>query len=87
MKKTYINDNGEHNTLYFGITSVYGGFILTTGGDPICLNELEDAGNEECEDLISSIQEIINDPSTPWEACSEEDKEYVSEWLKIWGIE
>lgn len=40
MKKAYIYNDNERNTLYFGIASVYGEFILTTEGDPTCLNEL-----------------------------------------------
>ena len=86
MKKAYIYNDNERNTLYFGIASVYGEFVLTTEGDPTCLNELEDANNESCDALISSIQEIITDPSTPWEPCDEGDEAYVSEWLSIWGI-
>ena len=86
MKKAYIYNDNERNTLYFGITSVYGEFILTTNGNPTCLNELEDANDEAADALIEEINAIINDPSTPWEACDEEDEAYVAEWLRIWGI-
>ena len=86
MKKTYICD-GERQTLYCNIPCVYGGFILTTNGDPTCLNELEDANSDACGAIISRILEIINNPETCWERCNAEDTEYVSEWLKIWGIE
>ena len=86
MKKTYIY-NGERQTLYVGIPEIYGEFILTTSGDPTCLNELEDSNNDTCDAMIAGIRETINDPETSWERCNDKDKEYVSEWLKIWGIE
>ena len=83
MKKTIIYGESENNTLYFGIPEVYGEFILTTGGDPTCLNELEDADAEE---TICAISDLLNDPATPWEDCTDEDIEYVAEWLNVWGI-
>lgn len=83
MKKTIITINNESCKLLFGISSVYGEFILETAGDPTCLNELEDYG---CEELIEAINNIIANPNTYWEPCDEEDEEYVSEWLSIWGI-
>lgn len=85
MKKTYIYGE-EKQTLYYGIASVYGEFILTTNGDPTCLNELEDTNNESCNALITGIQEIISDPSTCWEPCNEEDEEYIVETLRAWGL-
>lgn len=83
MKKTIITVNNESFNLFFGISSVYGEFILETGGDPTCLNELEDTG---CEELIETINNIIADPNTYWEQCDEDDDQYIEEWLEIWGI-
>lgn len=84
MKKTIITINNESFNLFFGISSIYGEFILETAGDPTCLNELEDS---DCYALIDSIDSIINDPSTPWEVCNKDDEQYISEWLNIWGID
>ena len=83
MKKTIICGEIENNTLYFGIPEVDGEFILTTSGDPTCLNELEDANADE---TICAINDLLNDPATPWEDCTTEDAEYVAEWLNVWGI-
>ena len=83
MKKTIIYGEIENNTLYFEITEVDGEFILTTSGDPTCLNELEDANADE---TICAINDLLNDPATPWEDCTAEDAEYVAEWLNVWGI-
>lgn len=96
MKKTYISyinncaeietyryDGSEAYALYVGIDAVYGGWILETGGDPTCLNELEQAAAEA---EITAINEIIADPTTPWEDLSEEDLEYIQDTLESWGI-
>ena len=83
MKKTIIYGEIENNTLYFGIPEVDGEFILTTSGDPTCLNELEDANADE---TICAINDLLNDPATPWEDCTAEDAEYVAEWLNVLGI-
>lgn len=84
MKKTIITINNEPFNLFFGISSVYGEFILETAGDPTCLNELEDS---DCYELINLINSIINDPTASWEDCNKDDEQYVSEWLDIWGID
>lgn len=76
-------DGNEQFSLYTGIDSVYGGWILTNEGDPWCLNMLEDAGDDE---MIQSINELLADPSTPWEACSESDSAYINECLEDWGL-
>lgn len=88
MKKTeyHFKDACETDVLYVGIPEIYGEFLLTTNGNPITLNDLEDVNNEEADSLISEIMGIISDTSTPWEACGDEDEEYVSGWLEAWGI-
>lgn len=84
MKKTYISaESGERCALYTDISAVYGGYILETGGDPTCLNELEQAGDET---TIDAVRAIIADSSTPWEICNEADCAYISECLETWGI-
>lgn len=83
MKKTYTS-NG--NTLYTGIDRIYGGWLLTTGGDPTTLNELENAQNADADQEIAEINAIISDPSTPWEECDAKDTAYILEWINIWGI-
>lgn len=84
MKKTIITINNESFKLFFGISSVYGEFILETAGDPTCLNELEDTG---CEELIETIDNVLVNPDTYWEPCDDEDEQYISGWLNIWGID
>lgn len=94
MKKTTVQfdgstvitsrfDGNEQFSLYTGIDSVYGGWILTNEGDPWCLNMLEDAGDDE---MIQSINELLADPSTPWEPLEEEDTQYIGDTLDAWGI-
>lgn len=84
MKKTLFESREYGNRyLYVGIDNIYGEFMLETGGDPTCLNELEDAG---CEELIETINNVIADPNTYWESCDDDDDQYIAEWLEIWGI-
>lgn len=96
MKKTYVQlnkhstdatlshfDGNEQFALYADVESVDGGWLLETSGSLTCLNELEDA---ECDSMIRSINEIIADSATPWEALSEEDTEYIRDTLSAWGI-
>lgn len=93
MKKVHVNGNGkldasptgETFALYYGIDAVYGDYILETGGDPTCLNALEEAG-DDTEALRNAIDALIDDPATPWEECDSKDENYVAEWLRIWGI-
>ena len=95
MKKTYVEfaDDGkitahallsgkESFALYAGIDAVYGGWVLTSNGDPCTLNELENADSEE---MIQSVNALLADPEI-WEPCDDEDEAYISEWLGIWGI-
>ena len=86
MKKTTIEINNTNYNLYIGVNEVYGEFILETEGDPTCLNELEDVGTPECEELIKKINNVIASSNTYWEDLDEEDEEHISEWLNIWGI-
>ena len=81
-KKTYITTEAGRFALYTGITAVYGGWILETGGTPACLNGLEDA---HCEDKFAQVAAIIADPRTPWEALTDEDEAYIADTLRAWG--
>lgn len=94
MKKTYIqfrsnfasisrHDGSEQFALYADVDAVYGGWIAETSGEPMCLNELEDAG---CDGVIAEISSIIADPATPWEALNDEDTEFIRDTLGAWGI-
>lgn len=94
MKKTYVqysdntvelshHDGGEMFALYIGVKPVYGEYILETSGNATCLNELEEADASE---LIESINAIIANPATPWEALSDADTQYISDCLEAWGI-
>lgn len=76
---------GEYSVLYYPVEAVYGDYILETGGNPTCLNELEEAG-DETEAMRNAIDALIDDPATPWEECDSKDEDYVAEWLRIWGI-
>lgn len=82
MKKARIGNE----TLYNGISRIWGGWLLTTEGDPTALNELEDAQNADADREIEEINAIISDPSTHWEECDAESAEYVLKWINIWGI-
>lgn len=95
MKKTYVQyidnhyvldnyDGTERFALYVGLDNVYGGYILEAGGDPTGLNELEDNG---CESEIAEINQIINDPATPWKDLTQDDADYISDTLTAWGID
>ena len=80
MKKITYSVNGTTQNIYSGIESVYGGWIATTEGDPITLNQLEDVGDE---DEIARIDALIEE--NDGEELTAEDIEYINEWLKIWG--
>ena len=66
--------------IYIDIDELYGGWMATTEGEPICLNMLEEAGAEE---EIERIESIIDE--YPAEDVTLEDGYYVDEWLRIWG--
>lgn len=67
--------------LYYFIPELDGGYMLTTGGDPCTKANLEDAGDEE---LLAKINGIIADPYTEWEKATDEEYEYVTDWLCDW---
>ena len=69
-------------TIYIDIDELYGGWMATTEGDPTCLNMLEQAGAEE---EIERIESIIDE--YPAEDVTLEDRCYVDEWLKIFGVD
>lgn len=94
MKKTYVQytdntvelsrrDGSEMFALYIGVKPVYGEYILETSGNATCMNGLEEADASE---LIDSINAIIANPDTPWEALDANDEQYVADTLKAWGI-
>lgn len=86
MEKTLfrIDENsGERFYLYTGINALYGEWMLETGGNPDTLNTLEDEG---CDELIAEINAAISSPSTAWEPLTDGDKEYIAEYLDVWGI-
>lgn len=78
MKKIITNTE----TIYIDIDELYGGWMATTEGEPICLNMLEEAGAEE---EIERIESIIDE--YPAEDVTLEDECYVDEWLKMFGID
>lgn len=80
MKKITYSVNGTTQTIYSGIERVYGGWIATTEGNPVTLNELEDAG---AEGEIARIDSLIKE--NYGEDLTAEDIEYINEWLDIWG--
>lgn len=96
MKKTYVqyNENGnveayaygsgaERIELYAGVDQLYGEWMLRADY-VVTLNTLEDEG---AEDMIAAINEILASGSTCWEDLSEEDAEYIEDYLKECGIE
>lgn len=73
MKKVTVNENTEiyefcgseeglTYTLYVGVEPVYGEWILTTEGNPVALNDLEEDGSKWAEETIAKIEAIIGDP-------------------------
>lgn len=74
-------NDAELQTLYVGIDRIYGGWLLTTCGDPTCLNEAEDASDEETIRLVDDLVEH----GTP-EDLDDDDIAYVEDVLDAWGI-
>lgn len=97
MKKVIVNENteiyefcgseeGRTYTLYVGVDPVYGEWILTTEGNPVALNDLEEEGSKGSEETIAKIEAIIGDPRTPWKECEGSDIEYIDDTLEMWGL-
>lgn len=97
MKKVTVNENTEiyefcgseeglTYTLYVGVEPVYGEWILTTEGNPVALNDLEEDGSKWAEETIAKIEAIISDPRTPWKECDESDIEYINDTMEMWGL-
>ena len=80
-------DGRQSFALYAGIAQVDGGWLLETNGYPLCLGSLEDEQSDDADARIDSVRDILSDPSTPWEECSEDDKEYIYDILRDWGIQ
>lgn len=102
MKKTIVssetifpgNSYGDANyTLYFGIDTLEGGWMITSEGDPNTAYDYDSVIDDEKEFWQDAkreketIEAIIADPRTPLEEITDEDIEYVNEWLGIWGCE
>ena len=80
MRKTYIEvDGAERKDLFVGIDAVHGGWLCSWCGVPYCLNDLEEAQNDESDKEVKEIEEIVSDPSTCWKECAEEDIEYIND--------
>lgn len=87
MKKALfsINENsGERYYLYTGISELYGGWMLETGGNPDTLEALEECGGT-CAGLIAKINAAISDPRTEWEPLTKDDLAYIAGYLEAWG--
>lgn len=84
MQKARIGNE----TLYNGISRIWGGWMLTTEGDPITVNDLEEAvaNNPAVEEEVKQLYKEIGDPHLEWEKCDEEDVTYIEGWLETWGI-
>lgn len=88
MKKALfsINENsGERYYLYTGISELYGGWMLETGGNPDTLEALEECGGA-CAGLIAKINAAISDSRTEWEPLASDDMAYIAGYLEAWGI-
>ena len=82
-KKTYITIGKNTYKLYSGIEGLNKNWLLETEEGRLTLTALEDSG---VTDEIDFIEEIANDPETPWEDCDEDDVNYITLWLSMWGI-
>lgn len=82
----YRHDSGtERFALYDDIEKLHGGWLMETSGNPITLTTLEETDNSE--KIIESINHIRNSISTDWNTLTEEDKEYISDFLAECSIE
>lgn len=82
----------EGDVLYTGIDRVYGGWMLTTEGEPFTLENLEDmegdARTEKEVQYASRLRaEIESLVSRADEALDESDEAYITDNLETWGLE
>lgn len=95
MKKIHIECEGPEpvQTLYYGISRIDCGWMLTTAGNPVTRNDYEDTigwydeNSDEyraAESDLSHIESLIE--ADRGEECDERDIDYINEWLEIWGI-
>ena len=82
-KKTYITIGKNTYKLYSGIEGLNKNWLIETEEGRLTLTALEDSG---VTDEIDFIEEIANDPETPWEDCDEDDVNCITLWLSMWGI-
>lgn len=84
MKKTYLlNNTSGQNVLYKEISGLYGGWLMTTEGDPVTLGFLENA--DDC-DEIERVNSILDDENTVWEDLDIKDVSYIREWFEIFRL-
>ena len=93
MRKTYVQfinaANGEVESYRYGSGeerfTLHGGWLMETSGDPITLTTLEEADNSE--KIIASIDRVLSSIGTDWKVLTEEDEEYIADFLAECGIE
>ena len=93
MRKTYVQfinaANGEVESYRYGSGeerfTLYSGWLMETSGDPITLTTLEEADNSE--KIIASIDRVLSSIGTDWKVLTEEDEEYIADFLAECGIE
>lgn len=99
-KDVYPNSTCGDNCyeLYFDINQLDDGWMITSEGDPYTTYDFEreidyftleddEERVQQTEEDLKRIEAIIADPRTPLEEITDEDIEYVNEWLDIWGCE
>lgn len=87
MKKITYYVDSSIGTIYTGIERLYGGWMATLEGGPFTLEDLDGLDNvdseAEAEEEIDFINSLIEE--NEGEELTEEDIEYINEWLEIWG--
>lgn len=75
------------DTIYYGLDDIiYGGWILTTSGDPITLYVCEEAEDQDTIQLVDRLIEEAENGKRDSNEIGEEDIKYINDWLRIWGI-
>lgn len=82
----------SYETLFYGIDWLYGGWMITSCGNPVTLNdyenqmpEAEDADEYAAiESEKNAIEELI--AADKGEPVTAEQLAYLNEWREIWGI-